>query len=203
MDHRCSRILACSCAYVYPMAGDRNAKVAGSSPYTATNFDWNGSIPAGQTVSFGFQLNKNGGALESPTVNGAVCSGGGSSTPSSVSSSSRSATPSSVSSSSTSASCVQQCNWYGTVYPLCVTTTSGWGYENNKSCISRATCTSQPSPFGVTACGVSSSVQSSRSSGSSSVVPSSRSSISSSVVLRVHPRRLFLRTSKYSRCDRA
>lgn len=180
------------------LSGSWNANVSGSNPYTATNLGWNGAIPPGQTVSFGFQLNKNGGALERPTVNGTVCSGGTTSsvapssasvasssrsaTPSSVSSSSRSATPSSVSSSSTSAACVQQCNWYGTVYPLCVTTTSGWGYENNKSCISRATCTSQPSPFGVTAaCGNSSSVLSSSSrSSSSSLVPSSSSRSSSS-----------------------
>ncbi|HEY0892879.1 MAG TPA: cellulase family glycosylhydrolase [Cellvibrio sp.] len=179
------------------LTGSWNANVTPTNPYTATNLGWNATIPPGQTVSFGFQLNKNGGALERPTVNGSVCSGGSaassvpssvssssrSATPSSISSSSRSAVPSSVSSSSTSASCVQQCNWYGTVYPLCVTTTSGWGYENNRSCISRTTCASQPAPFGVTGvCGNSSSVvSSSRSSSSSSVTPSSRSSSSISV----------------------
>lgn len=36
-----------------------------------------------------------------------------------------------------------QCNWYGTLYPSCQTTTSGWGWENSKSCISNSTCTSQ------------------------------------------------------------
>jgi lysophospholipase L1-like esterase len=41
------------------------------------------------------------------------------------------------------------CNWYGTHYPLCITTTSGWGWENNKSCISRSTCSSQPAPYGI------------------------------------------------------
>ncbi|MDO8341943.1 MAG: cellulase family glycosylhydrolase [Cellvibrio sp.] len=159
------------------LTGSWNANLSGSNPYTATNMGWNGTIPPGQTVSFGFQLNKNGGALERPTVNGAVCSGGPAS---SAAPSSRSSTPSSISSSSTSASCVQQCNWYGTVYPLCVTTTSGWGYENNRSCISRTTCASQPSPFGVTAaCGNSSSVVSSSRSSSSSLIPSSRSSSSS------------------------
>ncbi len=185
-----------------------NATVSGSNPYTATNLGWNGTLQPGQSTSFGFQLNKNGGALERPTLNGTVCSGNGSSVASSIFSAassvpvSSSSRPSSVSSSSvSSASCVQQCNWYGTVYPLCVTTTSGWGYENNKSCISRATCTSQPAPFGVTAnCGVSSSavsssvvsssapssvpVSSSRPSSSaisSSVVSSVRSSVSSSV----------------------
>lgn len=180
------------------LSGSWNARVAGTNPYTATNYDWNGALPPGQSVTFGFQVNKNGGALERPSINGALC-GDASSAPSSIASSSRSSTPSSapssrsstpssISSSSTSSSCVQQCNWYGTVYPLCVTTTSGWGYENNRSCISRTTCASQPSPFGVTGvCGnsssvVSSVVSSSRSSSSSSVTPSSRSSSSISVI---------------------
>ena len=172
------------------LSGSWNANVSGSNPYTATNIGWNGTLQPGQTASFGFQLNKNGGALERPTINGTVCSGGGSSTPASISSSSRSATPSSASSSSRSAtpssvsssSCAQQCNWYGTVYPLCVTTTSGWGYENNRSCISRTTCASQPAPFGVTGvCGVSSSAPSSVSSSRSSATTSSRSSTPSSI----------------------
>jgi hypothetical protein len=33
------------------------------------------------------------------------------------------------------------CNWYGTNYPVCCNTTSGWGYENNASCIAKTTCT--------------------------------------------------------------
>jgi len=33
------------------------------------------------------------------------------------------------------------CNWYGTNYPVCCSTTSGWGWENNASCIAAATCT--------------------------------------------------------------
>ncbi|MBN1697011.1 MAG: hypothetical protein JW881_05830 [Spirochaetales bacterium] len=32
------------------------------------------------------------------------------------------------------------CTWYGTEYPLCCTTSSGWGRENNMSCISRSAC---------------------------------------------------------------
>lgn len=35
------------------------------------------------------------------------------------------------------------CNWYGTEYPLCQQTQSGWGWENNQSCISVSTCNSQ------------------------------------------------------------
>ena len=44
-----------------------------------------------------------------------------------------------------------QCNWWGTRYPLCVTTQSGWGWENNKSCISRSTCTTEQPvpPYGI------------------------------------------------------
>jgi parallel beta-helix repeat protein len=49
------------------------------------------------------------------------------------------------------------CNWYGTTYPLCVTTASGWGWEDNKSCISRSTCSGQPAPYGIVGGPVSSS----------------------------------------------
>ena len=74
-----------------------------------------------------------------------------------------------------------QCNWYGTVYPSCVTTTSGWGWENNKSCISNSTCTTQPSNQGGLVCGgASSSAPRSSSAPSSSSAP--RSSSSSSLI---------------------
>lgn len=101
----------------------------------------------------------------------------------STSSSSKSSVPSSSSSSvvssSVSSGAGQQCNWYGTVYPLCVTTTSGWGYENNQSCIARSTCAEQPAPYGIIG-GGSSSVVSSSSSSKSSVVSSSVVSSTSS-----------------------
>jgi mannan endo-1,4-beta-mannosidase len=45
--------------------------------------------------------------------------------------------------SSSSAASGGTCNWYGTSYPICVNTSSGWGWENNKSCIARSTCSSQ------------------------------------------------------------
>jgi hypothetical protein len=32
------------------------------------------------------------------------------------------------------------CNWYGTETPICCNTTSGWGWEQNTSCISRNEC---------------------------------------------------------------
>lgn len=70
----------------------------------------------------------------------------------------------------------QQCNWYGTIYPLCVTTTTGWGFENEKSCISRSTCSGQPAPFGVVEGG-----SSSRSASSVSSSSSSQRSLSSSL----------------------
>jgi acetylxylan esterase len=53
------------------------------------------------------------------------------------------------SSAASSISTGQACNWWGTRYPLCVTTQSGWGWESNKSCISRSTCSTQPAPYGI------------------------------------------------------
>lgn len=171
------------------LTGSWNVNLSGSNPYSASNVSWNGSLQPGQSISFGFQVDKRGGAAEIPTVTGSVCSGavGSSSVASSLptTSSSRSSTPV-VSSSSSSVinNGGQQCNWYGTLYPLCVTTQSGWGWENNKSCISRSTC--------INVVGGSSSaapVSSSRSSvmpssssvaTTSSVAPSSRSSVAPS-----------------------
>ena len=57
--------------------------------------------------------------------------------------------PGSSSRSSSSAVSGEQCNWYGTLYPLCVNTQNGWGWESGKSCISRTTCATQPPPFGI------------------------------------------------------
>src|SRR5690606_36698186 len=73
-----------------------NANLSGSNPYTATSLGWNDSIAPGQSVSFGIQVDKNGGSAETPSLNGAVCSGSG--TTSSAASSTASSTP--VSSSS-------------------------------------------------------------------------------------------------------
>ncbi|MFC3116632.1 glycoside hydrolase family 9 protein [Cellvibrio fontiphilus] len=91
----------------------------------------------------------------------ATTSSSSSRAPSSSSVASSSIAPSSSSvglSSSSIASSIsgaQQCNWYGTLYPLCATTTSGWGYENNRSCISASTCSAQPAPFGIVGGGTS------------------------------------------------
>lgn len=94
--------------------------------------------------------------------------------------SSSSLASSSSSSSSSSTGFTQQCNWYGSLYPVCITTTSGWGYEQGQSCISVSTCTAQPAPYGIVGASSSSSV---KSSSSSSVVvsSSSRSSTTSSI----------------------
>lgn len=93
-----------------------------------------------------------------------------SSTPSSIapSSSSRSSTPSSVANGGT-------CNWYGNRYPICVTTASGWGWENQQSCVGRTSCAALPAPWGIEGGTTSSTAPSSTpaSSSRSSVAPSS------------------------------
>ena len=81
------------------LAGSWNANISGSNPYTATNMSWNGNLAVGQSVSFGFQVEKNGGSAERPVVNGAVCGGAAvSSVPRSSSSIAPSSTPRSSSS---------------------------------------------------------------------------------------------------------
>ncbi len=111
-------------------------------------------------------------------LNGSVNSSSSSVASSSVSSSSTPASSSSsvISSSSSSAgnNSSAQCNWYGTLYPLCVTTPSGWGWENQRSCIANNTCSSQPAPYGV--------VGGTSSASNSSAPPASSSSAANSSV---------------------
>lgn len=194
-----------------------NATLSGSNPYTAAPLNWNSNIPAGTSIEFGVQGTNGGSKAQVPVVTGAVCSGavtssvapassslapsssarssssiGISSTPSSSlrSSSSVSVASSSLRSSSVASATGQMCNWYGSLTPLCATTTSGWGYENGKSCVATTTCSAQPAPYGVV--GATSSARSSvipsssvaslaSSSRSSSVASSSSSSIPSVV----------------------
>lgn len=128
---------------------------------------------------------------QSSSVASSVASSSRSSSSLAVSSSSTTTSKSSIASSSTASSSPntngEQCNWYGTLYPLCSNTSNGWGYENNKSCISRSTCSGQPAPFGVVGASSSSAVSSSAvssstvSSNQSFASPQSSSSISSSV----------------------
>lgn len=74
----------------------------------------------------------------------------------------------------------QQCNWYGTLYPLCVTTESGWGWESNQSCIASSTCSSQPAPYGIVGDTPSSASSARPSSSNSSSANSSSSSLGDS-----------------------
>lgn len=71
-----------------------------------------------------------------------------------VASSSRSSssTPMVASSSSVATGNACQCNWWGTRYPLCTNTASGWGWENNASCITTSTCNSQGAGGGGVVC---------------------------------------------------
>lgn len=88
-------------------------------------------------------------------------------------------TSSSKSSAATSVASGNQCNWYGSVYSICTQTTSGWGWENSKSCIALADCSKLTSPNGVIGNTPTSSSVVSSSSRSSSVVSLSSSSLSS------------------------
>ncbi|MEN0038513.1 MAG: glycoside hydrolase family 11 protein [Cellvibrio sp.] len=93
------------------------------------------------------RIDPNTGRAVAPT------SGTTSSTPA-ISSSSRSSTAvvtsSSRSSVSTGGNC--QCNWWGTLYPTCQNTASGWGWENSRSCITTSTCNSQGTGGGGVVC---------------------------------------------------
>jgi|GEM_PF-1239270 len=96
---------------------------------------------------------------------------------------SSSAATSSVMSSSVSSAVTQaaRCNWYGTTYPICTATSSGWGWENNQSCIAYADCAGLAAPYGpVTSSVSSSSIVSSSSKSSSSFATSSNVATSSS-----------------------
>lgn len=86
------------------IASGWNANFSGTNPYSASNMSWNGNIAVGQSISFGFQAEKNGGSAERPVINGAVCGGGTTSTASSVPRSS--VAPSSIARSSSVASSV-------------------------------------------------------------------------------------------------
>jgi hypothetical protein len=59
-----------------------NAQLSGN--YSATNLAWNGRLTPGQSAEFGVQGATNGGAIEAPTITGALC--GSSTTSSAVSS---------------------------------------------------------------------------------------------------------------------
>ena len=64
-----------------------NAALSGTNPYSATALSWNSSIQPGQNISFGFQVDKKGGATEIPVVTGSICGSSISSSSSKISSS--------------------------------------------------------------------------------------------------------------------
>ena len=43
----------------------------------------------------------------------------------------------------------QQCNWYGTLFPLCDNQEWGWGWEDSASCIGALTCSDQYGDGGI------------------------------------------------------
>lgn len=55
----------------------------------------------------------------------------------------------SSSSSSSSSGNVQQCNWWGLIYPICTHIASGWGWQNNADCVGLDTCATLAPPYGV------------------------------------------------------
>jgi hypothetical protein len=122
-----------------------NAVISGSQLYTATGLGWNNNIQPGQSVEFGFQVTKNGGATEQPAVTGSVCSGGAASSVSSSSTAVSSISSSIQSSSSSAASSsvppiVGGCSGYATRFWDCCKPHCGWsgnvpnGMEPMKSC---------------------------------------------------------------------
>lgn len=113
--------------------------------------------------------------------------------PGSSSSSESSSLPSSSSSTSSDSSSSQssapvqgeQCDWYGTHYPLCENTPNGWGWEDSQSCVGRQSCAAQPAPYGIV--GNASSDASSSASSHSSEASSSSSEWSSSSSVAPQP----------------
>lgn len=94
------------------------------------------------------------GRIDPSTGRAVAPSGGATSSTPVVTTSSRSSTPvvttSSSSSVATGGAC--QCNWWGTRYPICTSTASGWGWENNRSCITTSTCNTQGAGGGGVVC---------------------------------------------------
>ncbi|WP_051174435.1 cellulase family glycosylhydrolase [Marinimicrobium sp. LS-A18] len=50
-----------------------NAELSGNNPYSAANLDWNGVLQPGQTIEFGFQVNKGGADAQVPSLSGPLC----------------------------------------------------------------------------------------------------------------------------------
>lgn len=172
-------------------SGDLSGNVVSGAAY-------NNQIAAGKGASFGFcgvgsglpsvlSLVVDGGSTG--TASSAVTSSSVVTIPSSsssevvISSSSVVSIPSSAAASST-ANCDAACNWYGEIRPLCQQQDSGWGWENQQSCIGADTCNAQWGGGGVEQGNCNTSESSAESSlvasSSSSLEPSSSSEVSSS-----------------------
>ena len=50
-----------------------NAELSGNNPYSAANLDWNGVLQPGQTIEFGFQVNRGGADAQAPSLSGPLC----------------------------------------------------------------------------------------------------------------------------------
>jgi hypothetical protein len=129
-------------------------------PQIAANLRAKGLCPGRIDASTGRAVAPSGGTTSStPAVSSSsrsstpAVSSSRSSTPA-VSSSAPSSTPASSSraSSSVATGGACQCNWWGTRYPICTATASGWGWENNRNCITTSTCNSQGPGGGSVVC---------------------------------------------------
>ncbi|WP_331344702.1 carbohydrate-binding protein [Cellvibrio sp. UBA7661] len=74
---------------------------------------------------------------------------------------STSSIPASSTPASSSSAAAQQCNWWGTLYPICTHISSGWGWQNNADCVGIQTCQTLSPPYGVVGATASSSSRSS------------------------------------------
>lgn len=132
-----------------------------------------------------FLINSSNGLLNTAQTASVFTDGGASSSSSEAASSSSAPASSSSAPASSSASASsepvsgQQCNWYGTEYPICEDTDSGWGWEDNQSCIALSDCQGQPDPYGVVGEESSASSSQAQSSVASSVSSSASSQHSS------------------------
>lgn len=171
------------------MTASWNAIVSESeSALIASNLGWNGSLAAGATASFGFTGTSSGDVQVVACVSTSAVSASSSSVNMGVSSASV-VTVSSVSIGSSLASsqtlnCTEMCKWYqDDARPVCENQSSGWGWENNQTCIGSDTCSSQFGGGGII--DVCDTPVSSTSSANSSLASSATTSIASSVVSSV------------------
>lgn len=105
-----------------------------------TDLDMVNNFNANSLTIWGDRAINGVNGIRSTSVLASVYTGSSSSSSSVSSSSQSSSSSSSTSSSSSSQSSAQQCNWYGSLHPICRTTTNGWGWEDSQSCIAYDTC---------------------------------------------------------------